>query len=141
MLGSQNTISTKAGLLALTFACHALVLLLNSKRKKKKKKGSLSVRQSAETFNVYETFKCLSCLNLTSLNNHKFFFGHPMAYGVPRARDQIRGTAVTYTTAMATLAPLSHCARQELNVHPGAAEMLLIPLHHSGNSNHHQFYC
>ena len=28
-----------------------------------------------------------------------------------QARDQIQATVVTYTTAVATLAPLTHCAR------------------------------
>ena len=34
-----------------------------------------------------------------------------MVYEVPGARDQIQAAAATYTTAVATLDPLTHCAR------------------------------
>ena len=41
---------------------------------------------------------------------------------------------MSYTTAVATLDPLTHCAG--LVIEPlGTAEMLLIPLHHNRNSN------
>lgn len=41
-------------------------------------------------------------------------FGQPVAYGVLRwARDQIPAAIVSYTTTVAMLDPLPHCARLE----------------------------
>ena len=45
--------------------------------------------------------------------NSFFFFSFmaaPMACGSSQARDQIQATAAIYTTARATLDPLTHCA-------------------------------
>ena len=38
------------------------------------------------------------------------FFSHPAAYGVPKARDEIQATVVTYGTAAAMPDPLTHSA-------------------------------
>ena len=43
-------------------------------------------------------------------------------------QDQIRATVVTYTATAATLDPLTHCARLGIELFPGTAEMLLIPV-------------
>ena len=52
--------------------------------------------------------------------------GHPVAYGVSRKRDKIRGTGNTRSS--------THCASRGLNSCPRAPKILLIPLCHSGNS-------
>ena len=55
-----------------------------------------------------------SCLNLkTQLLHPKlfFFFWPPHGTWSSWARDQIQATVATYTTAMATADPLTHCAR------------------------------
>lgn len=45
---------------------------------------------------------------------------------------------IAYTAAVATLDPLTRCAGPG-NMCPDAAEMLLIPLCHIGNSSHLEF--
>ena len=45
-----------------------------------------------------------------------FFFVPPCSTWSSWARDQIRPTAVNYTTAMATLDPLTHCAEPEIEL-------------------------
>ena len=52
------------------------------------------------------------------------------------ARDQIPAADVTFDlhTAAAIPDPLTHYAGGGSNPHPGAAETLLFPLHHSGTS-------
>ena len=49
------------------------------------------------------------------------------------ARDQIWATVATYTSGATMPDPLTHCARSGSNLHPGAAEMPPILLHHSRN--------
>ena len=53
-----------------------------------------------------------------------------------QARDQIRATVATYTTAVATQDPLTHCAGPDWgsNLCPDAAEMPPTLLCHSKNS-------
>ena len=48
------------------------------------------------------------------------------------ARDQTQAEVVTYTAAVATLEPLTHCAGPGMELHLGATERLLIPPCHSG---------
>ena len=60
-----------------------------------------------------------------------FLFWSPHGTWSSRARDQIWGAVVTYTAAEATPDPVPG---QGLNLPPGAVEMLLMPLLHSGNT-------
>ena len=66
-----------------------------------------------------------------------FFVATPTAYGSLQARDRIQATAATYTTATATLDPLTHCSRgsnTHLQSHPSHCSQILNPMHHGGNS-------
>lgn len=44
-------------------------------------------------------------LSSLSIKRDFLFFGHPVEYGIPQARDQIQISVVTYTTAAAKLDP------------------------------------
>ena len=49
-----------------------------------------------------------------------------MAYGSSWARDGIRAAGMTYTTAVAMLNPLTHCAGQGLNPHLEATQAAAV---------------
>ena len=63
-----------------------------------------------------------------------FFFGFPVAHAVPRPGIMSEHRC-NLCHSCGNARSLTHCARQEFSLHPRVPETLLIPLHHSRNSN------
>ena len=66
------------------------------------------------------------------------FMAAPVAQGSSQTRDWIHTTVANYTTAVATVDPLTHCARPGMEPTPPEwpkpLQLILYPLHHSRNS-------